>query len=317
MSDPTPEDPARRPMPWEPQPPDAAGAPPPPADEPPAPEPLAPEPLTPPADDSPTTQTPGLISAAPIGWAAGAGQPAGQAGAPPPPGAQTSWAPPAATTTEVPGAPGLAFADTVSRFVAYIIDAFIVGLIGALIAGVLGVGTTTVTQTGSNVSSFTSLNDAAFTVPFVLVGLVYFMFFWTGGRRATIGQRIFTMQVGNAFDGKALSPAQAFRRWLGYGSVIGLFGLIPGLVGIAALAELVWVVVLLITTATSPTKQGLHDRFANTAVVRPSGQGSSGLAVACLILVLLGLALVLLPIIALIALGTQVSTILSAVGESI
>ena len=235
---------------------------------------------------------------------------------PPPPNAQTGWRPPSAGP-EVPGAPGLAFADTISRLVGYVIDAIIVGLIGGIIIGILGVGTTTVAQAGTGLSSFTSLNDAALTVSFVLVGLVYFMFFWTGGRRATIGQRIFSMQVGNAFDGRALTPAQAFRRWLGYGSVIGLLGLLPGLIGIAGIAELVWVIVLLVTTATSPTKQGLHDKFANTAVVRPAGQGSSGLAMACLIVVLLLFALFLLPVIALILLGSQVSTILSAVGESI
>ena len=76
-------------------------------------------------------------------------------------------------------------------------------------------------------------------------------------------------------------------------------------------------IVLLITTATSPTKQGLHDRFANTALVSPSGQGASGLAKACLIIVVVLFLLFVLSIVALILLGNQVSSILSEIGESI
>jgi hypothetical protein len=51
------------------------------------------------------------------------------------------------------------------------------------------------------------------------------------------------------------------------------------------LAQLVWAIVLLISTTTSPTKQGLHDRFANSAVVRPAGAGT-GLATTCLVVVI-------------------------------
>jgi hypothetical protein len=126
----------------------------------------------------------------------------------------------------------------------------------------------------------------------------------------------FNIQVGNA-DGKALSLEQAVRRWLGLGSWIGLFAIVSSLAGISALIELLWVIVLLITTATSPTKQGLHDRFANTALVSPSGQGASGLAKACLIIVGVLFLLSSLSIVALILLGDQVSLILSEIGESI
>jgi uncharacterized RDD family membrane protein YckC len=34
------------------------------------------------------------------------------------------------------------------------------------------------------------------------------------------------------------------------------------------LLSLVWAIVLLITTAQSPTKQGLHDRYAKSVVVK-------------------------------------------------
>lgn len=340
MSDGTPNDPTKRPMPWDAQPGDQGATPPEPSSvdsaptevtptpEPPpvaetppdagAPGPLAPAPPT--AEPSAAQQ--GLISAAPVGWGASEGSSTGAAPIVPPgsaePGAPAvGWAAPP-KTTEVPGAPGLAFADTVSRLVAYIVDLIIIGIVGAIVAGILGFGTTTVTETVDGTFSYYSgVSGAAFTIPVVILSLVYFVFFWTGGRRSTPGQRIFNIQVGNAFDGRALSIEQAVRRWLGYGLWLGLLALVPSLEGASSLVQLLWMIVLLITTITSPTKQGLHDRFANTALVKPSGQGASGLAMACLLLLALLIILPIIAIVALILLGTQVSTILSEIGESI
>lgn len=239
--------------------------------------------------------------------------PAQDPAAPPP---AILWAHPssAATRLEVPGAPGFLFADAVSRWVAWLIDSLVVGVIGIVVAAALGFGRTSAFRTGSSFSTNTSVSGAALFVPFVLIGLVYFVFFWTGGRRATPGQRIFHLQVGNAFEGRGLTLAQATRRWVGYGTWIGLFGIVwPG----ASLVELIWVIVLLVTTVRSPTRQGLHDRFANSAVVRPSSESSRGLAKGCLIVLLVIVALWLVAIIALIFLGSQASNILRDVGTSV
>ncbi len=226
------------------------------------------------------------------------------------------WAQPSSAPgrLEVPGAPGLSFADTASRFVAWLIDSLIVGVIGFIVAVALGFGRTTVIQTGTSISTNTSVTGAAFAVPFALIGLAYFVFFWTGGRRATPGQQIFHLQVGNAFDGRGLALTQAVRRWIGYGSWIGLFAIFwTG----ATLVELVWVIALLVTTVGSPTKQGLHDRFANSAVVRPSSESSRGLVTCCLVLILIIVALSVLSIVALILLGSQVSEILRNAGNQV
>lgn len=225
--------------------------------------------------------------------------------------APVGWSPPPPPPTEV--VPGLIFASTASRVLAYIIDLVFLLFVISVVVAILGVSTTTVTNSGA----ISQISNPVSSILYPLVGMAYFVISWTGGRRSTIGQRIFNIQVGNAFDGRALSLEQAVRRWLGLGSWITLLGLIPSLVSLSGLIELLWVVILLVTTATSPTKQGLHDRFANTALVRPSGQGTSGLATACLVVVVVGAALVLLSIVALIFLGGQVSTILSEVGESI
>ena len=80
---------------------------------------------------------------------------------------------------------------------------------------------------------------------------------------------------------------------------------------------MIWSVVLLGTTITSPTKQGLHDRFANSAVVQPVGGGGNGIVFACLLIIGLGVLLTVIAFVALIVLGGQVSTILSSVGTSV
>ncbi len=233
-------------------------------------------------------------------------------------GGTVLWATPTSQPRmEVPGAPGLSFADTTSRVVAFIIDSFLVGITGSIIAAVLGYGRTSTFQSGTTSGATVSVQGAAFALPFVGLGFLYFVFFWSGGRRATLGQRIFNLQVGNAFDGQPLTLTQAVKRWLGLGLFLGLFAVTPALYGWASLAQFVWVIALFVTTWRSPTKQGLHDRFANTAMVRPSNQSSSGLLTACLIIVVVVLLLFVVSIVALIFLGSQVSDILSKVGDSV
>ena len=233
-------------------------------------------------------------------------------------GPSVLWASPSAPVSqEIPGAPGLSFADTPSRFVGYVLDSIIVSIVGSIIAGILGLGRGTVVTSGSTTSANYAVTGGAFLVPYVVVGFAYFVFFWSGGRRATPGQQLFKLQVGNAFDGMALTATQAIKRWFALGTFLSLFSILPAIYPLASLVELVWVIALFVTTVRSPTKQGFHDKFANSAVVRPSGQSSSALLMTCLIIILVLAALFVVSIIALIFLGSQLSTILSDVGSSI
>jgi uncharacterized RDD family membrane protein YckC len=244
--------------------------------------------------------------------------PAGAPGAPGSTGPSVLWASPAAPVSqEIPGAPGLSFADTASRFVAYVLDSIIVSIIGSIIAGILGLGRGTLVTSGSTTSANYVVTGGAFLVPYAVIGFLYFVFFWTGGRRATPGQQLFKLQVGNAFDGMALTMTQAVKRWFALGTFLSLFSILPAIYPLASLVELVWVIALFVTTVRSPTKQGFHDKFANSAVVRPSGQSSSALLLTCLIIILVLFALFVVSIIALVFLGSQLSTILSDVGNSI
>jgi uncharacterized RDD family membrane protein YckC len=236
----------------------------------------------------------------------------------PPPG--VGWAPAVPVQREV--APGLVFSSTGARFVAWIVDGFLLAVIGVVITAFLGAfgleATRTTPQIGpTGLPDYSTyfVADPVGSVLTVAVSAVYFIGSWTGGRRATPGQRLLTIQVGNAFDGRALTLDQAIRRWLGLGEPLVLFAAVPGLVGLSGL-WFIWAIVLLVTTATSPTKQGLHDRLANSAVVRPVTAGNTWV-VGCVVIAFILAAAALLSIVALVFIGSQVSSVLSTVGESV
>ena len=140
---------------------------------------------------------------------------------------------------------------------------------------------------------------------------------WTGSDQATLGMRLFNLRVGNAADGRPLTMAQAAVRWLALGLWINGASILPSpLPGIIGLFGLLWYLALLISTVTSPTRQGIHDRAAGSGMVQPVGR--EGPVMPCLVLFVL--VLVVLPIVAIVGLifiGGQVSQILQDVGTSI
>ena len=203
----------------------------------------------------------------------------------------------------------LTWADTPSRLAAYILDSILVAFVAGAIIGVLGLG---VVPLGS-VTPSQDLDQSGthlLAVVSTLVGAAYFVLWWSGGRRATPGQRVFGIQVGNAFDGRALTAAQAVRRWIGLGSVLGLFAYLPfaAAYGAVTLLQLLWAAALLVSTASSPTKQGLHDRFAGSAVVRPAGAGNR-LALTCIVVFIALCVVAVVGFVALFYVGSQVNVI--------
>ena len=91
--------------------------------------------------------------------------------------------------------------------------------------------------------------------------------------RGTIGMKVLGMQIGNAGDGKTLTQDQGVRRWLvlfgrqvlSQAATLSIGGALGSLLALAVLA---WYIFLLWTTYSSPTKQGWHDHFANSMVVK-------------------------------------------------
>jgi uncharacterized RDD family membrane protein YckC len=108
-------------------------------------------------------------------------------------------------------------------------------------------------------------------VAFSAVGALYFIGTWRL-MRGTPGQRALGMFVGDAADGSPVSWSMAIVRWLALtlGPIPAVIALVapPEIVAVVGLGSLLWSIVLLVTTATSPTHQGLHDRWAQTLVVR-------------------------------------------------
>jgi|EndMetStandDraft_8_1072994.scaffolds.fasta_scaffold174019_2 uncharacterized RDD family membrane protein YckC len=186
------------------------------------------------------------------------------------PSAPTPGGPPAAPTAPAP-ASGLVYADVPNRIIAYILDAILVGLftfvVGVILAG-LGL-------TALNVNSDLSVtvNYVAAFVQGILALLIsagYFIYTWTR-MRATLGMRALGMQIGNAGDGATMTTNQGIRRYVALSApaiLAQVFTGIPLIGAVISLAGLIWYIWLVYTTAQSPTKQGWHDTFANTQVVK-------------------------------------------------
>ena len=172
-----------------------------------------------------------------------------------------------------PSAPatGLVYADVPNRIIAYILDAILVGIftfiVGVILAG-LGLRAVTVNQDFS-----VSVNYVGAFVQGILALLIsagYFIYTWTRNR-GTVGMKILGMQIGNAGDGATLTTTQGVRRYVALSApaiIAQVFNGIPLLGIVIGLAGLVWYIWLIYTMAQSPTKQGWHDVFANTQVVK-------------------------------------------------
>jgi uncharacterized RDD family membrane protein YckC len=198
--------------------------------------------------------------------------------------------------------PGLVFADTPSRIAAYVLDGVLLSAIVSIPPAVLGLYDTTYTGTAMP-EPMTRATFVGVSIFSFAIYAAYFLFFWSGGRRGTPGQRAFGIQVANAFDGQPLTTTQAVERWLGMGWWIGLLVLLPVLsIAVASyVLSFVWWVVLVISMVLSPTKQGIHDRFARSALVRPAGQGNRW-AVGCVWLLIITTVLEIVLLIALFSL---------------
>lgn len=188
----------------------------------------------------------------------------------------SSWqAAPAAAPMPVPGAAGFVYADVPNRVFALIIDGILLGLVSIVLGIVLATiglrtGGITFTGTGDINVNFNPVATLIYGIIGAAINAAYFIWFWTR-RRATFGMSILGMQVGNAFDGKTLTTDQALRRavalW-GPSTAAQFFNGLPAIGSLLGLLAFLWVIYLLYTTAKSPTKQGFHDTFANTVVVK-------------------------------------------------
>ncbi len=188
--------------------------------------------------------------------------PTSDPGTPAPP--TSGWAAPPAQVQA--GPEGFVYADVPNRAIAYIIDVIILAIVNIIVVVVLA-------GVGLSIISGLTYNYAAGLI-LAIVGLAingaYFLYTWTA-MRGTVGMKVLGMQIGNASDGKTLTMDQGIRRWIALGAPFSLAQVLnplPGIGILLGLAALAWFIFLLWTTYSSPTKQGFHDTFVNSMVVK-------------------------------------------------
>jgi uncharacterized RDD family membrane protein YckC len=254
-------------------------------------------PTSPPADDP---QNP-LISWAPSGAAAaGAAGAAGAPGATPQqPGAVVGWESPSETLP--PSAvEGYQTAGVGSRIVAWLFDISIIAILSIVVLVVLVIISP---DTFRRDSFATAALSAIMTTG---LSFLYFVGQWTGSSGATLGMRSLGLRVVDAPGPRTLGIGPAIVRWAGFGYPLTIVALIPVLGSVVSWALTGWTIVLLISTAMSDTNQGLHDRFAGSAVLRRIGAGSGWAVIGCIgLIALFFIGIILLPIIALATLSPE------------
>jgi uncharacterized RDD family membrane protein YckC len=163
------------------------------------------------------------------------------------------------------------YADVPNRIIAYILDAILVGIFTFIVGVILaGLGLTAVKVNQDLSVSIDYVAAAVQGILGLLISAGYFIYTWTR-MRGTLGMRALGMQIGNAGDGATMTTAQGVRRYVALSApaiLAQVFTGIPLIGAVISLAGLIWYIWLLYSTAQSPTKQGWHDKFANTQVVK-------------------------------------------------
>ena len=189
-------------------------------------------------------------------------------------GSSPAWAQSLTSTSAVPGPAGFYFADVPNRIIAYIIDLIVLAVAGMIISLVIGGIFGGLTTPQSLDSAGGDLNMGAFLVVAIAqlaISFAYFGYCWVA-LRATAGMKMLGLQIGDESDGHSITWNQALIRWLilGIPSILGTFAVfVPSVLGmVLTIIGVIWLLVLLYTIAQSPTKQGLHDRYARTILVK-------------------------------------------------
>ena len=204
----------------------------------------------------------------PTGGAPTPPPPAGNWQAPPPPsGAPGGFSPNMQQApVEVGPAPGIVYADLMTRIIALIVDSIILAIPYIIVNGIV-------------VGMFILSGGAMYTLLLLVVGVLYaalagayFVWTWTT-QRASYGMKFLKLEVVNAADGATLTQPQAIRRFgfLYAGNMLSIIGNNEfgfGLGSICGLIGICYVAYLLYTASQSPKRQGFHDLQAGTVVIK-------------------------------------------------
>lgn len=271
-------------------------------EEPPA---AAPPPETPPPPPSPIISADATTQPA-TGWQV--------PGAPPPLPAAVSGGGWQAPTDAAPAQQqeGFVVAGVGARFVAWLIDGLLSSIV-PLVLGAILIDWNSLLQAIFDQMQFDAsgrpISSGMMTFPVTLdlilvmlisvaVQFLYFVGFWTSRWQATPGMIGLKMRVVDANTGSELSLTQASKRWVAMGWPLGLLVLVPVLQNAASLAQFGLNLFLFFSTVTNDRRQGWHDKFANSLVIRSVTSGNGATTVGCLVYIVM---VILLSIVAALA----------------
>jgi uncharacterized RDD family membrane protein YckC len=190
----------------------------------------------------------------------------------PPSASSQSTPPPPGVSLRLPG--GIVVAPMAPRVGAFIVDNIILAIVGAAFRAVLETFGLWYSRLPANGDIFRVTYDYPVVLANVVFGLAisyaYWVYSWSA-RRATPGMRLVRLQIGQVENGDSLTTAAAARRWIVLG---GPFALVSAVEPVTVLYyvltafEPIWLLVLLVTTATHPHRRGLHDRYAGSLIVQ-------------------------------------------------
>lgn len=130
-------------------------------------------------------------------------------------------------------------------------------------------------------------------VTVILVGIsyLYFVGFWTGPGRATPGMRVMQMQVTDQHLGATMTIGQATRRWFAMGVWLALLALLGAVGSLAGIVQPLLYIALFLSVIVNARRQGIHDKFAQSIVIRQRASGDGAVAKGCGLLVALAIVL--------------------------
>jgi uncharacterized RDD family membrane protein YckC len=272
------------------------------------------EPLTP-SDAPPPPSTPQdqasqnpLISWAPSGGTAPPAEAPGapvqgwvppDAGAPGGPSVAAGWTVPTDARQAAPIA-GYVVAGIPSRVVAFMVDSVLLVIVSVIVALIAD---PTLFDLRTTTPSSPSLLALLIVIAF---DYAYFVWFWTGRGRATLGMRLVRIQLSDAAGDRPMRVVPASARWLLLTGAFSLLVVLPVAQGIFTLGVFIWYIVLLASVAANPLRQGIHDQAAGSLVVQRVGVSSNAAVVGCLLaVVMVVLVFIVLPILLVLAMGPE------------
>ena len=174
------------------------------------------------------------------------------------------------------GATIYVYADVPNRLVAISIDAVLLSLL--LFIGALALSAAFGPVVRFDLDAYTATVDERLAVANAVLSVVLGGVYFVGSYvllRASPGHLLLVMRLRPLDPAERLSLASAVVRWLLLAAPFGVASVAMTIVAgdadlVAAVAVSAWYVVLLVTTARHPAKQGLHDRLARTIMVKPA-----------------------------------------------